>query len=112
MLKTDFKFGEVMDLSSQVRVDSENVQFKSIFENGKGGVSLLAFRKGQKLSTHLAPAEVMVYVMDGEIEFTLPEETKRLKSGDFMLVGEGVAHSVSANVDSKVMLVKVKSTRK
>lgn len=111
MLKTEYRFGEVHDLSSQVNADSQNVLFRSIFESSNGGVSLLAFEKGQSLARHLAPAEVMVYVMEGEVVFSLPENTHRLKAGEFMLVGEGVAHAVQAVADSKVMLVKVKSSR-
>lgn len=32
-----------------------------------------------------------------------------INAGEFMLVGEGVRHSVVAKADSKVMLVKVKA---
>ncbi len=34
-----------------------------------------------------------------------------LRAGEFMLMGEGVPHSVVAVADSKVMLVKVKSDK-
>ena len=34
-----------------------------------------------------------------------------LKAGEFMLMGEGVPHSVVARTDVKVMLVKVKSSK-
>lgn len=45
MLKTSYKFGEVHNLLSQVYARPENVEFRSIFDNTNGGVSLLAFRK-------------------------------------------------------------------
>lgn len=45
MLKTSYKFGEVHNLTSQVYAGPENVEFRSIFDNTNGGVSLLAFRK-------------------------------------------------------------------
>ena len=56
MLETEYKFGEVHTLASQVNSASDKVQFKNIFENGNGGVSLLAFKKGQALAEHLAPS--------------------------------------------------------
>lgn len=111
MLKTDYKFGEVHTLTSQINPASENVQFRNIYENANGGVALLAFEKGQALARHLAPAEVMVYVIEGEIEFTMIDRPHTLKAGEFMLVGEGVPHSVVAAADSKVMLVKLKSAK-
>lgn len=111
MLETEYKFGEVHTLASQVSAAADKVQFKSIFKNDNGGVSLLAFQANQVLTRHLAPAEVMVYVLEGEIEFTMIDRQHTLKAGEFLLIGEGVPHSVVAKADSKVMLVKVKPTK-
>ncbi len=111
MLKTEYKFGDVHALVPQVEAGEEKVHFQSIFENDNGGISLLAFKKGQELAKHLAPADVMVYVLEGEIEFTMIDRRHVLKAGEFMLMGEGVPHCVKANADSKMMLVKVKSSK-
>ncbi len=109
MLTTDYKFGEVHKLTTQIESGSDKVHFRHIFENAHGGVSLLAFKSGQLLEKHLSPAEVMVYVVEGEVEFTMIDKPHTLKEGEFMLMGEGVPHSVLAKADSKVMLVKIKA---
>lgn len=111
MLTTDYKFGEVYKLDSQVTADYENVHSKQIFGDENGGVAVIAFKKGQRLAEHLSPAEVMVYVIEGEVVFTMIDSPNLLKKGEFMLMGEGVPHSVLANEDSKLMLIKVKSTK-
>lgn len=108
MLTTDFKFGEVHNLADQVKFDNERVSFKNIFGNANGGVVLVAFKDGQKLDTHTAPAELMVTVLEGEIEFTIQGNPHTIKAGEFLLVGADVAHSVAAKADSKLMLTKVK----
>lgn len=108
MLQTDYKFGEVIDLASQLESTDEKVQFKNVFGNANGGVTLLAFKTGQRLTTHIAPAEVMVFVLEGEIEFTMLETPHVIKSGEFMLMGADVPHGVLAKSDSKVVLIKVK----
>ena len=108
MLDTEYRFGEVHNLTSQISPSEGRVEFKRIFENANGGVSLLAFKAGQKLDEHLAPAEVMVCVLDGEIEFTMIDIPHTIKAGEFMLMGAGVPHSVVAKADSKVALIKVK----
>lgn len=109
MLKTDYKFGEVRVLAAQADCKEGAVNFKSIFENGNGGVSLLAFKKDQVLARHVAPADVMVYVAEGEVEFTMLDMSHTIKTGEFLLMGEGVPHSVVANADSKILLIKVKN---
>ena len=108
MLNTDYKFGEVHGIADQVEIGSDKVHFKQIFSNENGGVVLVAFKAGQKLDTHVAPAELMVNVLEGEIEFTMLDKMSIIKSGEFQLVGAGVPHSVTAKVDSKLMLIKVK----
>ncbi|MBD5355587.1 MAG: cupin domain-containing protein [Bacteroides sp.] len=109
MINTDYKFGEVHNLASQIETSADRVHFKQIFSNDNGGVVLLAFKAGQKLDEHLAPAELMVTVLEGEIVFTMIDKPHTLRSGEFMLVGEGVPHSVMATADSKVMLTKIKA---
>ncbi len=111
MLNTDYRFGAVHDLASQIGGETDKVCFKNIFENANGGVSLLAFKAGQALAEHLAPAEVMVYVNEGEVKFTMLDEPHVIKTGEFMLMGEDVRHSVVALADSKVMLVKIRSSK-
>lgn len=108
MLNTDYKFGEVHVLASQIEAADDKVQFKHIFNNENGGAVLVAFKSGQKLDTHLAPAEVMVYALEGEVDFTILDKVNHLKGGDFLLLGAEVPHSVLAKTDSKIMLVKIK----
>ena len=99
MIHTEVKFGEVHNLASQVESGADNVN---------GGVSLVAFKAGQKLDTHTAPAQVMINVLEGEIEFTMLGNPHIIRAGEFMLMGEEVPHSVLAKTDSKLMLIKVK----
>ncbi len=109
MLETEYKFGEVHNLDKQIAPGTERVEFKSIFTNANGGVALLAFKAGQKLETHLSPAEVMVNVVEGEVEFTMLDTPRSIRAGEFMLMGQSVPHSVVAKTDAKVMLVKIKA---
>lgn len=107
-MKTNFKFGEVLKFNDVINYNKDKVEFKPIFETDKGGISLVALKAGQKLDTHTAPFEVMVAVCEGDIEFTMLDQSKRMKGGEFLLMGANVAHSVVANIDSKLMLVKIK----
>lgn len=108
MLNTDYRFGEVHSIADQIEAGSDKVHFKHIFNNENGGVVLVAFKAGQKLDTHTAPAELMVSVLEGEIEFTMLDKPHTIKAGEFLLMGADVPHSVFAKADSKMMLIKVK----
>ncbi|MCM1020606.1 MAG: cupin domain-containing protein [Muribaculum sp.] len=108
MLRTDYQFGEVVDLESHFNFNHENIGFKNVLSDENGGVSLLSFAKGQSLPEHLAPANVMLTVIEGDIGFTMFGRLSNLKRGEFILMGKGVPHSIHANADSKIMLIKIK----
>lgn len=108
MLTSEYKFGEVFTLSDQIESDERAVAFREIMKAGGGGVSLVAFQAGQELATHVAPAEVMVVVLDGDVRFTVLDHVLEVTKGQFLLLGEGVSHSVVAMTDARVMLVKIK----
>ena len=107
--ETEYKFGEVHVLADQVQAAEDRVHFQNIFSTANGGVAILAFKAGQKLDPHVAPAEVMVYCLEGEVEFTILDKPHTLKTGEFLLLGENVEHQVTAKTDSKIMLAKAKA---
>lgn len=108
-MKTDFKFGKVINLADQIELMDDKVNFQGILTTSNGGVTLLGFKAGQALDKHLAPAELMVTVLEGEIEFTMLDTPHNLKAGEFILVGAETPHSVIARTDAKVCLVKIKN---
>lgn len=108
MRQTDYRYGEVYNLKAQIESSDEKVQFQNIFDNDNASVVLLAFRAGQELTTHTAPAEVMVCVAEGSIEFTMIDTPHTLGAGQFLLMGPDVPHSVKALTDAKMMLIKAK----
>ena len=107
-MKTDYRFGEVKELASQVNQENEHVSFRNIFETDNGGVSLLAFKAGQELTEHVSPMVVMVNVLEGEVQFNMNGSPNLIGKGVFFLMGDEVPHSVVAKKESKVLLIKVK----
>lgn len=109
MLETGYKFGEVHDLYTQIEISADRVNFKNIFTTSNGGVTLVSFNAGQKLDTHTAPVELMVTVLEGEIKFTILDKPHSLHAGQFLLLGNGIPHSVVAITDAKMILTKIKA---
>lgn len=109
IMNSNFKFGEVNKLADLFATNPTKVNFTNIFETENGGISLLSFDKGQKLEKHVAPFEVMVLTLEGEIEFTMLDNKNIIRTGEFLLMGSNVPHSVKANEQSKVMLIKIKN---
>lgn len=109
MIETLFRLDEPHALADQIEAGADRVHAKNIFNNANGGVTLLAFKGGQKLDEHLAPADVMINVIEGAVDFTISGTRHSLNAGDFILMRQGEPHSVEAKADSKVLLIKIKA---
>lgn len=108
MLTTQVKFGEVFSLEDRIGYNDEKVTFEQLMETKHGGVNLVAFKAGQKLDKHVAPADVVFYIIEGEIQLNILDKSHTLRKGESLMMGKEVPHSVEANQDSKVMLIKIK----
>lgn len=107
-MKTNYKFGEVISHDEAISYSDERVVFEPVFETSNGGVAFVALQKGQKLETHMAPFEVMVNICEGDVDFKMLDDSRNMKEGQFLLMGANVPHSVIANKDSKLMIIKIK----
>lgn len=103
---TDLRFCQVFHLTDEITYSSEKVAFLNVMNTSNGGVSLMALEAGQKLDTHVAPSELFVLVLEGEIVFTLEDKGNVMKEGDILMLGEGVRHAVECVRNAKVLLCK------
>ncbi len=100
----NFEKGKILDIAGSVSYESAGVVSKQILKNAAGNITVFSFAKGQGLSTHSAPFDALVQVLDGEAEILIGGVPRRLKSGDFIILPANVPHSVFA-VDSFKMLL-------
>ncbi len=69
-------------------------------------VSLMFLEKGQEMCLHKHPTcEEFIYVVDGNCEITIGNETKKLKSKNIVLVPRSVLHRIKNCPDKKLILL-------
>lgn len=69
----------------------------------------IAMKKGQTMKEHKTPFPIVVQVIEGEIEFGLPESTLDLEEGHLVALNGGIPHSLLAQKDSIVRLTLTKA---
>ena len=62
---------KVEPLKDLVNYQDGSVVSREIIRKSTGTVTLFAFDVGQGLSEHTAPFDALVYVVDGEVEFSI-----------------------------------------
>ncbi|HOW98168.1 MAG TPA: cupin domain-containing protein [Kiritimatiellia bacterium] len=82
---------------------------RTILSKKAGTVTVFAFDKGQGLSTHSAPYDAMVWILDGEARITISGKGLRAKTGDMVIMPANQPHALKAAKPFKMALVMIKS---
>ena len=96
-------------LADQIEYQDGAVVSKTLLKKETGTVTLFAFDRGQELSEHTVPHDALVYLVDGEGEFTVSGESQRLGSGDLLLMPGDEPHAVRATQRFKMLLTMIRS---
>jgi len=96
-------------LVEMVNYEKDSVVSRTIVEKNTGIVTLFAFTEGQGLSEHTVPFDALVYLFDGEAEFTVSGKSFRVKSGDLFLIPAHHPHTVKTLKNFKMMLTMIRS---
>jgi len=69
---------------------------------------VFAFSAGQELTEHRAPAPILLQALEGELRITAEGREVVLAPGGILHLASGVPHSVTADVDGKLLLCILK----
>jgi len=108
MEKSVFEPGNVFRFSENVGYSTEGIISKRVLDKPVGTVTLFSFDKGQRLSTHSAPFDAMVQVIEGKAEIVINEVPYSLAAGDTIIMPAGIPHAVNAVERFKMVLTMIK----
>jgi quercetin dioxygenase-like cupin family protein len=108
MEKSIFEHSNVFRFPEKVDFSSEGIISKRVIDRLAGTVTLFSFDKGQRLSTHSAPYDAMVQVVEGKSEIVINDVPFTLATGDTIIMPAGIPHSVFATEKFKMVLTMIK----
>lgn len=82
---------------------------RKIIQKEAGSVTFFAFDEGQELSTHSAPYDALVYLIDGDAEIRIGDQEHRVSAGQILMLPANRPHAVKAAKRFKMLLVMVRS---
>ena len=98
-----------IDMAALVNYQDGAVVSKTVMAKKTGTVTVFAFDKGQGLSTHSAPFDALVQILDGEARITIAGKSLNVRDGEMVIMPANKPHSLKALKPFKMMLVMVKS---
>lgn len=104
----NIEFSKAMDLSGLVDYQQGKVISLTLVQNERVSITLFAFSQGEGISTHSAPGDAMVYIIDGEAEITIGEQVVTAHEGQVLVMPANISHGLEARQNFKMMLTVVK----
>jgi quercetin dioxygenase-like cupin family protein len=108
MEKSIFEHSQVFRFPEKVDYSNEGIISKRVIDRPVGTVTLFSFDKGQRLSTHSAPYDAMLQVIEGTAEIIINEVPFNLAAGETIIMPAGIPHAVTATEKFKMVLTMIK----
>jgi len=108
-MENEFNKSEVFAFESMIEYHDAAIVSKHALKKQTGNVSLFAFDKGEALSTHSAPFDALVQVVDGAAEIKIAEQSFQLKKGECIIMPADIPHAVIAIERFKMVLTMIRS---
>lgn len=108
MEKSIFEHSNVFRFPEKVDYSSEGIISKRIIDRPTGTVTLFSFDEGQRLSTHSAPYDALLQVVEGKAEVIINDVQFLLKTGETIIMPAGIPHAVNAPEKFKMVLTMIK----
>jgi quercetin dioxygenase-like cupin family protein len=100
---------QVHKIAGLVDYQEDSVVSKMLINKKSGSVTLFAFDKGQKISEHTTPFDVLAQILDGKVEIIISRKKFVLEQGDMIIMPANKPHAVKAIEKFKMMLTMIKS---
>lgn len=109
MSQTKGKDSNVKELNKAIAYQEGSVVSRQLIKKKAGNVTVFAFDKGEGLSEHTAPFDVLVFIMEGKVEITLSGKKHILVGGEYIIFPKDAPHKLHGVEKFKMMLTMIKS---
>tara|TARA_R110001632_G_scaffold72565_1_gene167669 strand:- start:718 stop:1035 length:318 start_codon:yes stop_codon:yes gene_type:complete len=103
---------EVLTEISEALSGSDKPIIKQIYSNNGQKMLAIGLKKGITFPEHLAPSKAKILVVQGQIDFIIASDRRRLESFDSYDIPLEVKHSVEGVVDAIFLLLLGKPQEK
>ena len=107
ILIKNLTFSEPQNFAGLVDYEEGRVVSRTFAQNPSLSLTLFAFDKGEGVSTHTAPGDAMVQVLDGEATVNIDGKEMTVCTGEVVVMPADIPHSVTAVKKFKMLLTVV-----
>jgi quercetin dioxygenase-like cupin family protein len=103
LIAKPFAYGDL------VNYQEGSVVSRTIIDKDEGTITVFAFDEGQRLSTHSAPYDALVEIVDGTAVITIEGIDIEVTTGQQIIMPANKPHAVNARGRFKMVLVMIRA---
>ena len=96
-----------VNLAGLVNIEPGKIISRTFVQRPEVTVTLFSFGAGEGVSTHSAPGDAIVQILEGEAKITIGGNPLIAKTGDIVVMPANIPHAVDAEQDFKMLLTVV-----
>ena len=100
---------EVITINDLLDYQEKSVVSRELVKKEAGTLTIFAFDKGEGLSTHSAPFDAVVQVIDGKAKITIDGVDNIVEKGQMIIMPANIPHGLVAIEAFKMILTMIKS---
>lgn len=78
-----------------------------LISDDERAIILFALDSGTEIPTHTSKTDACIFILEGDIEFTLEMNKINLSTGEMFMFKKDVPHSLAATKKTKLLLIKI-----
>ena len=98
---------EAVNLAGLVNIEPGKIISRTFVQRPEVTLTLFSFGAGEGVSTHSAPGDAIVQILEGEAKITIGGNPLIAKTGDIVVMPANIPHAVDAEQDFKMLLTVV-----
>ena len=98
---------EAISLAGLVEVAPGKIVSRTFVQRPEMTITLFSFAAGEGVSTHSAPGDAMLYVLEGQAKVTIGGKPMTVNAGEVVVMPANIPHGVDAEQDFKMLLTVV-----
>ena len=106
-LVKNLPLSEAVNLAGLVNIEPGKIISRTFVQRPEVTVTLFSFGAGEGVSTHSAPGDAIVQILEGEAKITIGGNPRIAKTGDIVVMPAYIPHAVDAEQDFKMLLTVV-----
>ena len=106
-LVKNLPLSEAVNLAGLVNIEPGKIISRTFVQRPEVTVTLFSFGAGEGVSTHSAPGDAIVQILEGEAKITIGGNPLIAKTGDIVVMPANIPHAVEADQDFKMLLTVV-----